>query len=225
MPTLDAETLIRAYASGHFPMALDEDRFFFKGGDGDDGDDGDDVDGVDDGDSERRRKRSRIGWFSPDPRGVIPLDEFHIPHGLKRALRKERFEIRIDEDFPAVIAACGDRDETWISAEICEAYTELHETGFAHSVESWQGDELVGGLYGVSLGGAFFGESMFSRATDASKVALVALVERMRGRGFTLLDTQWTNPHLEQFGCREIPRDLYMRQLNEALLISASFVD
>ena len=215
MSVLDAETLIRAYASGHFPMALDEDRFFH--GDAEDDEDSTTTPG-------HEEKSSRIGWFSPDPRGVIPLDEFHIPHGLKRTLRKEPFEIRVNGDFSTVIAACGDREETWINGEICRAYTELHQLGFAHSVEAWQDDELVGGLYGVSLAGAFFGESMFSRATDASKVALVALVERMKARGFVLLDTQWTNPHLEQFGCREIPRDDYMRQLNEALAVSAQFV-
>lgn len=216
MSQLDAETLIRAYASGHFPMALDDDRFF-------DAETDDDPDSNEEAPLDKGEGPSRIGWFSPDPRGVIPLDEFHIPHGLKRTLRKKPFEIRLNGDFSAVIAACGDREETWISGEICKAYTELHQLGFAHSVEAWQNDELVGGLYGVSLAGVFFGESMFSRATDASKVALVALVERMRTRGFTLLDTQWTNPHLEQFGCREIPRDDYMRQLNEALRIDVRF--
>lgn len=218
MSQLDAETLIRAYASGHFPMALDDERFFVGETDDDSGDD----EGAE---MEAGQEQSRIGWFSPDPRGVIPLEEFHIPHGLKRTLRKKPFEVRLNGDFPAVIAACGDREETWISAEISNAYTELHQLGFAHSVECWKDDELVGGLYGVSLAGVFFGESMFSRATDASKVALVALVERMRERGFVLLDTQWTNPHLEQFGCREIPRDDYMGQLNEALHLDVRFCD
>jgi leucyl/phenylalanyl-tRNA--protein transferase len=217
MSELDAETLIRAYASGLFPMALDEDSVVF-GGDGD-GSEEEEVDELQSG----SQKRSRIGWFAPDPRGVIPLDEFHIPHGLKRALRKQPFEIRINGDFPAVIAACADREETWISKEIQSSYSELHQLGFAHSVESWRDGELVGGLYGVALGGAFFGESMFSRASDASKIALVALVERMRERGFILLDTQWNNDHLMQFGCREISRDDYMWQLNEALLLEARF--
>ena len=152
-----------------------------------------------------------IGWFAPDPRGIIPLDDrFHIPHGLKRTLRKNRFEIRFDEDFEGVMLACADREETWISEEILESYQGLHEMGFAHSVEAWMGGRLVGGLYGVSIGAAFFGESMFTRETDASKVALVALVERLRERGFSLLDTQWSTPHLKTMGCLEIPREEYM---------------
>jgi len=208
MAKIDAELLLHAYASGLFPMALD--------GDADEGADGDGEGGSD---------RAEIGWFSPDPRGVIPLDEFHIPHGLKRVLRKQPFEMRVNGDFPAVISGCANRSETWISADILESYIELHKQGFAHSVESWRGDKLVGGLYGVSLGGAFFGESMFSLEPEASKVALVTLVERMRERGLTLLDTQWSNDHLTQFGCREIPRDEYLEQLSEALLSSVSFVD
>ncbi len=204
MAKLDAELLLHAYASGLFPMALDGDA---------------------DPDGGERAERSEIGWFSPDPRGVIPLDEFHIPRGLKRVLRKKPFETRVNSDFAAVIDGCADRSETWISADIRDSYIELHERGFAHSVESWRDGKLVGGLYGVSLAGAFFGESMFSLVPEASKVALVALVERMNQRGFILLDTQWSNDHLTQFGCREIPREDYLAQLSEALLLPVSFVD
>ena len=164
-----------------------------------------------------------IAWFSPDPRAVIPLEAFHVPHGLSRALRRGGFEIRIDHSFGAVMRACAARAETWISKEIIESYCELHRLGHAHSVEAWRGGELAGGLYGVALGGAFFGESMFHRQTDASKVALHALVERLRERKFRLLDTQWTTPHLEQFGVVEIPRREYLRRLAEALVCPVSF--
>jgi leucyl/phenylalanyl-tRNA--protein transferase len=167
--------------------------------------------------------RGEIGWFSPDPRGVIPLDEFHIPHGLKRTLRKNPFEVRFDTAFSEVMQGCADRKTTWISREIVTSYEKLFELGYAHSVETWRDGELVGGLYGISIGGAFFGESMFSRATDASKVALVALIDRLRERNFQLLDTQWTTDHLNHFGCREIPRYEYLRQLNRALLVTTSF--
>ncbi|MCB1237259.1 MAG: leucyl/phenylalanyl-tRNA--protein transferase [Verrucomicrobiae bacterium] len=158
-----------------------------------------------------------IGWFSPDPRGIIPLDEFHIPHGLRRTLKRNPFEIRVDTAFGEVIRGCARRPTTWISPNIRQSYEKLHELGYAHSVETWRDGKLAGGLYGVAIGGAFFGESMFSRETDASKVALVALVERLRARGFSLLDTQWTTRHLTGFGCREIPRDDYLRLLAEAL--------
>jgi len=153
-----------------------------------------------------------IAWFSPDPRAIIPLDTFHVPHGLKRSIKKGGFEIRIDSTFREVMQACAERDETWINEEIVESYVELHRLGHAHSVEAWSEGELAGGLYGVSVGGAFFGESMFHRKTDASKIALNALVERLRDRGFTLLDTQWITPHLKTFGAIEIPRTVY-RQL------------
>jgi len=160
-----------------------------------------------------------IGWFSPDPRGVIPLDHFHLPSRLARVLRQGRFEIAVDSAFEDVMRACADdRDEgTWISDEILECYTALHRLGLAHSVEVRRGDDLVGGLYGVHLGGAFFGESMFHRETDASKVALAALVDRLQRRSFTLLDIQWVTPHLAQFGAIEIPRDDYLIQLQQAL--------
>ncbi len=166
-----------------------------------------------------------IGWFSPDPRGIIPLDEFHIPHGLRRALKKEPFEIRISTAFGEVMDGCADRASTWISPEIRASYVRLYELGYGHSVECWQSDELCGGLYGVAIGGVFFGESMFSRKTDASKIALVKLVERMKERGFTLLDTQWSTTHLTQFGCLEIPRHQYLQQLNAALELNPTFID
>ena len=160
-----------------------------------------------------------IGWFSPDPRGVIPLDGFHVPSRLARLLRQQRFEITIDSAFEEVMRACADdRDEgTWISGEIVECYTTLHRLGLAHSVEVRRESGLVGGLYGVHLGGAFFGESMFHRETDASKVALAALVERLQRRSFGLLDVQWLTPHLARFGAIEIPRAAYLAQLQRAL--------
>lgn len=167
--------------------------------------------------------RGEIGWFSPDPRGVIPLDEFHIPHGLKRTLRKDLFEIRVNTAFKEVMEGCADRKTTWISKEIMTSYEKLFELGYAHSVEAWRDGELRGGLYGIAIGGAFFGESMFSREADASKVALVSLVNRLKERRFQLLDTQWTTDHLSRFGCREIPRYEYIRQLNLALLVTTSF--
>ncbi len=164
-----------------------------------------------------------IAWFSPDPRGIIPLKDFHVPHGLKPCLRRSQFEVRVDTAFEQVIQGCADRRETWISPVIVESFVSLHALGYAHSVETWLDGELAGGLYGVSIGGAFFGESMFSRVSNASKVALVALVQRMREQGMTLLDTQWSNPHLDQFGCREIPRQEYMQLLKEALMFRGGF--
>jgi len=165
-----------------------------------------------------------IGWFSPDPRGIIPVDDdFHIPHGLKRALRKEPYEVRIDTDFEGVMEGCADRVETWINDEILDSYCQLHQMGHAHSVECWKDDKLMGGLYGISIQGAFFGESMFSRATDASKIALVALVERMRSCGMVLLDTQWSTDHLKTFGCRELPRVEYLELLTDAVDLEVSF--
>ena len=167
----------------------------------------------------------QIGWFSPDPRGILPLDRFHVPARLARVVRSGRFDVKIDGDFAAVMRACAQRREegTWISDEIFECYSALHRLGIAHSVETWRGGALVGGLYGVHLGGAFFGESMFHRDTDASKVALVALVDRLNRRGFRLLDTQWVTSHLEQFGAVEIPRAEYLRRLRHALAIECEF--
>ena len=194
---LPVDLLVSAYASGWFPMAV---------GEGD------------------------IRWFSPDPRGVIPLDTFHVSRRLARVVRRGDFEIAVDRRFEDVIRACAlaERDAenagTWIDDEILQSYCALHEAGFAHSVEVWQNGRLAGGLYGVALGGAFFGESMFHHVTDASKVALVVLVERLRTRGFTLLDTQWTTEHLEQFGAIEIPRARYLRLLSESLQLDRAFV-
>ncbi len=167
-----------------------------------------------------------IQWFSPDPRAIIDLNEFHVSRRLARTHRQGRFRIRINTSFKEVVRGCADRSEgTWISEEIVAAYTRLHELGFAHSVESWQGGELAGGVYGVSLSGAFFGESMFHRRTDASKIALAALVYRMRDRGFALFDVQFLTPHLEQFGAREIPRAAYLARLKAALEVDTRFVD
>ena len=160
----------------------------------------------------------QIRWLSPDPRAIIPLRSFHASKTLMQVYRSGRYEIRFDTAFEEVIAACGNRrEETWISEAIVKAYSELHTLGLAHSVESWKGEELVGGLYGVSLGGAFFGESMFHRKRDASKVALVALVERLRAGGFSLLDVQFVTPHLKRFGAVEISRRAYKRRLSAAL--------
>lgn len=164
-----------------------------------------------------------ISWYSPDPRAIIPLDRFIVPRSLRRLIHKRLFDIRIDTAFVDVIAACAEREETWISAEILQAYTDLHRRGFAHSMEAWKEGRLTGGLYGVAVGGAFFGESMFSRESGASKVALVALVDRLRLQGFLLLDTQFVTPHLLQFGAAEIPREEYLRRLEEALAVPARF--
>ncbi len=154
-----------------------------------------------------------IGWFSPDPRAIIPLETFHVPHGLRRTLRKHTFELRLNGCCETVIRRCAAREETWISEEIIESYCNLHRLGFAHSVEAWQDGQLAGGLYGVSLGAAFFGESMFHTVTDASKVALHFLVETLRLSGFQLLEVQWLTPHLEGFGAVAIPRNEYLKRL------------
>jgi len=193
--SLATETLLNAYRHGIFPMAVDE--------------------------------AGTIGWFSPDPRAIIPLDEgFHIPHSLKRTLKRNLFEITVNKAFPAVIRACATtHGESWISKEIIRAYTALHKIGRAHSVEAWSEGKLAGGLYGVHLGGAFFGESMFHHVTDASKVALVALVERLRARGFTLLDTQWTTPHLIRFGACEISKARYLKLLKHSVERDCRFED
>jgi leucyl/phenylalanyl-tRNA---protein transferase len=168
-----------------------------------------------------------IEWFSPDPRGILPLEAFHASRRLQRVVRSRRFSVSVDRAFRPVMEACaGDRDEgTWITGEILESYTALHQAGFAHSVEVWDGDALAGGLYGVSLGGAFFGESMFHRVTDASKVAMAALVDRLRARGYTLLDTQWLTPFLASLGGIEIPRKAYLARLQSALDVRAQFLE
>jgi len=161
-----------------------------------------------------------IFWFSPTKRGVIPVDErFHIPKGLRRTLKKRPFEIRWDTSFRKVMEGCAEREQTWIDPVILESYCHLHEIGFAHSVECWDEDGLQGGLYGIRMEGAFFGESMFSRKTDASKVALVKLVEWLREEGVILLDTQWMTEHLKQFGGYEVPKDIYHEMLDEALSV------
>ena len=171
-------------------------------------------------------EHGEIGWFSPDPRGILPLDGFHVPSRLARVVRQGRFQIAIDRDFGRVMRECAaDREEgTWISSDIVEAYGALHRLGLAHSVEAWLDGDLVGGLYGVHLGGAFFGESMFHRVTDASKVALVALVDRLTRHGFRLLDVQWTTPHLERFGAIAVSRREYLRRLRQALTMDCRFL-
>jgi leucyl/phenylalanyl-tRNA--protein transferase len=190
---LTTEQLLSAYASGFFPMAVNP--------------------------------RGDIRWFSPDPRALIPLDErFHLSHGLRRVLKKSPFTVTVDEDFEEVIKACAtSHGTTWISKGILRAYCQLHRNGWAHSVETRLNGKLAGGLYGIHLRGAFFGESMFHRETDASKVALVALVERLRANGFVLLDTQWTTPHLKQFGTFEVSREDYLVLLGKALAKDCQF--
>ncbi|MEX2453506.1 MAG: leucyl/phenylalanyl-tRNA--protein transferase [Rhodospirillaceae bacterium] len=196
MSSLTPEILLRAYAVGLFPMA-------------------------------EHRDDATLYWIDPEKRGILPLDEFHIPKRLRRRVRGGFFEVRCDTAFEEVVRACAapgpKRDETWINEEIVRLYTDLHELGRAHSVETWRDGRLVGGLYGVALGAAFFGESMFSRETDASKVALVHLVARLRLGGFRLLDTQFVTDHLSQFGVVEIPRTGYRQFLASALDLSASF--
>lgn len=164
-------------------------------------------------------------WYTADPRGVLPLERFHIPKTLAAIVKQQRFDVRINTDFPTTMRHCMEgRDEgSWISEEIIAAYTDLHASGYAHSVECWQRDQMVGGLYGVSLGGAFFGESMFFRVTDASKVALVHLVKRLREREFALLDTQASTPHLHRFGCEEVPAGQYLHRLEAALRLDREF--
>ena len=185
-------TLLDAYRTGYFPMAV-------TGG---------------------------IGWFSPERRGVLPLDELVVPRRLARVVRQGRFRCTVNRSFRDVITACASRENThgnWIDAEIFESYHALHQAGHAHSVEVWDGDRLAGGLYGVSLRGAFFGESMFHHVRDASKVALCFLVDRLRARGFGLLDLQWVTPHLRQFGAVEIARARYLAQLATSLQIDCAF--
>ncbi|MDB2390562.1 leucyl/phenylalanyl-tRNA--protein transferase [Alphaproteobacteria bacterium] len=193
------ETLIKAYALGVFPMA--------------DSHDSDDI-----------------RFYDPEVRALIPLDDsvgtgIHIPRRLTRTVRKKRFNVTIDRDFPAVINGCAeladDRTDTWINKDIQALYIALHKMGFAHSIEVWDGEKLVGGLYGVALRAAFFGESMFSRTTDASKIALVHLMARLKSGGFQLLDAQFTNPHLIQFGITEMPRAMFQDKLAQAMAASA----
>ncbi len=165
-----------------------------------------------------------FGWWSPDPRAVLELDSVHVSRRLARRARSGRYEVRIDTAFDAVIRACAERDETWISSEVRKAYTELHARGIAHSVESWEGERLAGGLYGVSLGGAFMAESMFHRETDAGKVALLALVERLRARDYLLCDIQYVTRATSVFEPLELPRERYLFRLAKALEVERSFV-
>jgi leucyl/phenylalanyl-tRNA--protein transferase len=175
----------------------------------------------------RSRDELRLYWIDPEQRGILPLDGFHVPRSLRRALRSERFEIRCDTAFETVMRACAEptpeRPESWINERIVGLFVELHGLGLAHSVEAWEDGRLAGGLYGLALGGAFFGESMFSRRTDASKAALVHLVARLRHGGFRLLDTQFVTEHLRQFGAVEIPREQYRARLAAALEQPARF--
>ena len=187
---ITVDILLRAYSAGLFPMA----------------------DSADD---------PELFWVEPEIRGIIPLDDFHVSKSLAKAIRKKPFDIRFNTAFEAVMAGCAaaapDRPSTWINATIRKLYTELHQIGHAHSVEAWEGKELVGGLYGVSLGAAFFGESMFSRRTNASKICLVHLVERLKASGFVLLDTQFTTEHLKTFGAIDVPKQDYAKMLDLAV--------
>jgi len=187
---ITVDILLRAYSAGLFPMA----------------------DSADD---------PELFWVEPEVRGIIPLNSFHISKSLAKAMRKKPFDIRFNTAFEAVMAGCAaeapDRPSTWINATIRRLYSELHQIGHAHSVEAWEGKELVGGLYGVSLGAAFFGESMFSRRTNASKICLVHLVERLKASGFVLLDTQFTTEHLKTFGAIDVPKLEYAKMLDVAV--------
>ncbi len=170
--------------------------------------------------------KGEVHWLAPDPRAVIELDAVKVPRSLRALRKRGEFQLAVNRAFNEVIAACADRREgTWISDDIKDAYRVLHRLGFAHSVEAWRGEELAGGLYGVVIGGAFFGESMFHRVTDASKLALVYLIERIRRRGFTLLDVQFLTEHLQRFGAVEIPRTQYEHRLRRALSLGCSFVE
>ncbi|MFA6966434.1 leucyl/phenylalanyl-tRNA--protein transferase [Bosea sp. (in: a-proteobacteria)] len=195
-PEITPEIMLRAYAAGIFPMA----------------------EAADD---------PNLFWVEPELRGVIPLDRFHLSSRLARTVRSDRFEIRVDTAFEAVIAACAeardDRPDTWINSRIREVFGALFALGHVHTVECWQDDRLVGGLYGMSLGGAFFGESMFHRETDASKVALVHLVARLRHGGYRLLDAQFQTTHLAQFGTQEVPRAAYQGLLEQAIAVPANW--
>jgi leucyl/phenylalanyl-tRNA--protein transferase len=169
-------------------------------------------------------RSGEVLWFRPDPRAIIPLDDFHVSRSLARTLRRGTFEARVDTDFEGVMRGCADRPEgTWISERFLEVYGALHRAGTAHSVEAWREKQLVGGTYGLALGGAFMAESMFHRERDASKVALAALVQRLVERGFTLLDVQYLTPHLESLGAVEITRREYERRLQHAFALPCSF--
>lgn len=163
--------------------------------------------------------------FSPDPRGILPIEAFHVPHGTRRAWKEMDWELRVDSCFPEVVLACAEREETWIDETVFRSYVALHQAGHAHSVEIWSRGRLAGGLYGVRIGAAFFGESMFHRVTNASKLALCCLVALLKKGGFELLDIQWVTPHLARFGAVEIPRPVYLRMLAPAIARHADFTD
>lgn len=167
----------------------------------------------------------RIEWFSPDPRAIIDLQKFHVSQTLRQIIRQQRYRITVDQCFPEVIRACADRERTWINTAITEVYCDLHRTGYAHSLEAWQGEQLAGGLYGVAIGAAFFGESMFHHATDASKVALVALVQHLERQQFVLLDIQFLTSHLLQFGAITVSRNDYLEKLRQAIDLDREFFD
>ncbi len=168
------------------------------------------------------RDSTLIQWYAPDPRAIVPLDRFVVSKNLARLVKRQQFEVATDRCFEEVMRACADREPTWISDEIIEAYTALHRLGYAHSIECHLDGALVGGLYGVAIGGAFFGESMFHRVRDAAKVALVHLVHALRSMGYVLLDTQFTTDHLKRFGVIEIPRSQYEEELVEALTVKVA---
>lgn len=169
------------------------------------------------------RDDPELFWVDPRHRGIFDLNKFHISRSLARRIRRAPITVTTDQDFSAVVSACADRPDTWISAPIFDLYEQLHALGHAHSVEVWQEGQLIGGVYGVVLGGAYFGESMFSRATDGSKIALAYLVDRLRVGGFTLFDTQFLTPHLASLGAEEIPRKAYRARLAAALPLSADY--
>ena len=171
------------------------------------------------------RKSGEIHWIEPRRRGIMPLDGFHVSRSLRRAIQRQDFCVTINQDFKAVVQGCADRDETWINDAIFDAYYTLHQAGHAHSLEVWSKNHLVGGVYGVAIGGAFFGESMFSRQTNASKIALAYLVDRLKKTGFVLFDTQFTTPHLVSLGGQEIGKDRYRSLLQDAIKITADFCD
>ena len=164
-----------------------------------------------------------IRWYSPDPRCIFDFDKFHVPRRLMRTYKSSKFEMKVNSAWREVLKACADRDSTWITDDIFRVYTEMHEAGFAHSVEAYYEGKLAGGLYGVSIGGAFMGESMFHNVTDASKISLIYLVERLKSRGFVLLDSQYMTDHLSTLGAVLIPRQEYLRRLDRALYLDCRF--
>ncbi|MEZ4629441.1 MAG: leucyl/phenylalanyl-tRNA--protein transferase [Deinococcales bacterium] len=194
--TLNPQILLDAYYQGIFPMTDPRDGYTY--------------------------------WYDPNPRTIIPLDTFHVPRRLERTIRQNKFEVRFNTAFSEVLHKCAEprpkREETWLSPELIKIYEVFHEQGLAHSVETWQNDSLVGGVYGIALGGFFAGESMFSRVTDSSKVALVTLLRHVKSRGYQLFDVQFSTSHLKRFGAVEMPRFIYKKRLAEALKLSCQFI-